>query len=330
MASYNEMDPRGKCHENDVVSWPSQEVINTVLPDATAIFERHMLQHAVLKHYYRTRDRRPVKISDFQSRSEFHRLGLYGEFYRPLGIEDMIGVNFPAPSRRVFGIALHRGRLFSERDRLVLNLVRPHLVQAYQSSQTTTLINQRLRLVSHVLETLPYGIIALTPGGRIELATAFAEQMLEAYFGPRLGARLPEELEKYVTQHRSAPAGTDGPFPLRTPYTRNREGRQLVARVVTGTTQDMLYLEERATALFPESLRHLGLTRREAEVLVLVSQGKTNPGIANALGTSPETVAKHLGHIYEKLGVGTRTAAVARALESIAGTSFHPHPQRGR
>jgi DNA-binding CsgD family transcriptional regulator len=55
------------------------------------------------------------------------------------------------------------------------------------------------------------------------------------------------------------------------------------------------------------------LTAREREVLEWLSGGKTDRDIANILGISPRTVHKHLQRIYEKLGVETRTAAVARA-----------------
>ncbi|MDB5800775.1 MAG: DNA-binding response regulator [Rhodocyclales bacterium] len=55
------------------------------------------------------------------------------------------------------------------------------------------------------------------------------------------------------------------------------------------------------------------LTAREGEVLLWVSRGKTNRDIADILGMSPRTVNKHLEHIFEKLGVETRTAAAAAA-----------------
>lgn len=55
------------------------------------------------------------------------------------------------------------------------------------------------------------------------------------------------------------------------------------------------------------------LTPRESEVLVWLAKGKTNRDIADILGMSPRTVNKHLEHIFEKLGVETRTAAVAIA-----------------
>lgn len=55
------------------------------------------------------------------------------------------------------------------------------------------------------------------------------------------------------------------------------------------------------------------LTAREAEVLLWVARGKTNRDIAEILGMSPRTVNKHLEHVFEKLGVETRTAAAAAA-----------------
>lgn len=63
----------------------------------------------------------------------------------------------------------------------------------------------------------------------------------------------------------------------------------------------------------PENLIALGLTPREAEVLYWVTQGKTNEDVMAILGTSLSAVKKHLGRIYEKLGVENRTAAANAA-----------------
>ena len=57
----------------------------------------------------------------------------------------------------------------------------------------------------------------------------------------------------------------------------------------------------------------VALTPREVEVLSWLAKGKTNRDIADILGMSPRTVNKHLEHIFEKLGVETRTAAAAVA-----------------
>jgi len=62
----------------------------------------------------------------------------------------------------------------------------------------------------------------------------------------------------------------------------------------------------------------LGLTRRVAETLLWLAQGKTNGEIATILGNSESTVKKHVLEIFEKLGVETRTAASLRALEVLS------------
>jgi DNA-binding CsgD family transcriptional regulator len=64
----------------------------------------------------------------------------------------------------------------------------------------------------------------------------------------------------------------------------------------------------------PTDISPAGLTQREAEVMHWLACGKTDAEIAALLSISPRTVQKHLEHIYVKLGVETRTAAVMRAL----------------
>jgi DNA-binding NarL/FixJ family response regulator len=75
--------------------------------------------------------------------------------------------------------------------------------------------------------------------------------------------------------------------------------------------------EDSEAALLDGLLRHFPLTAREAEVLYWVIQGKTNRDIAEILSLSPRTVHKHLEHVFEKLGVETRTAAAALALQRV-------------
>ncbi len=62
---------------------------------------------------------------------------------------------------------------------------------------------------------------------------------------------------------------------------------------------------------------HLRLTRREAEVLLWVAQGKSNGEIGVILGMAEKTVKVHLGHIFEKLGTDNRNAAGVQALEVL-------------
>jgi len=62
----------------------------------------------------------------------------------------------------------------------------------------------------------------------------------------------------------------------------------------------------------------LGLTDREAETLLWVAQGKSNADIATILGNSEKTVKKTMSHIFEKLGLESRTAAALRAVEVLS------------
>jgi DNA-binding NarL/FixJ family response regulator len=64
-------------------------------------------------------------------------------------------------------------------------------------------------------------------------------------------------------------------------------------------------------------LQALGLTPREAEVLLWIAQGKANSDIGIILSMSEKTVKIHVGHILEKLAVENRTAAALRALEEL-------------
>ena len=65
-------------------------------------------------------------------------------------------------------------------------------------------------------------------------------------------------------------------------------------------------------------LENLGLSSREAEVLLWVAQGKTNFETGVILNISGATAKKHLEHIYEKLGVEGRNSAAIRALETLS------------
>jgi DNA-binding NarL/FixJ family response regulator len=67
-----------------------------------------------------------------------------------------------------------------------------------------------------------------------------------------------------------------------------------------------------------EAARQFGLTRREFEVLSRIAEGKSNAEIGETIGAATRTVDKHVEHIFDKLAVKTRTAAVARALYMAA------------
>jgi two-component system, NarL family, response regulator len=70
------------------------------------------------------------------------------------------------------------------------------------------------------------------------------------------------------------------------------------------------YLAPAAAAKLAEGVTRVQLTPRELSTLRLLANGQANKEIANTLGISERTVKTHLSHLFEKLGVTSRTEAV--------------------
>jgi DNA-binding CsgD family transcriptional regulator len=127
--------------------WFGQEVPFTDTPGWEDLERVHWEQYwdcQPCSHPDRTGDLRSVlKIADFYSARQFHSTGMYYDYYRPLGIEHELQLCLPAGSPRTTGpgrtvrLFFFRGPGpdFSERDRAVLTLLRPHLEQAYLDAE---------------------------------------------------------------------------------------------------------------------------------------------------------------------------------------------------
>ena len=74
-------------------------------------------------------------------------------------------------------------------------------------------------------------------------------------------------------------------------------------------------MKERPTSISAEHLLNAGISKREAEILVLMHEGLSNQQIADKLFISENTIKKHISNIFLKLQVERRTEAVKKALE---------------
>ena len=86
------------------------------------------------------------------------------------------------------------------------------------------------------------------------------------------------------------------------------------AEGLVGCIRDVLagktYLAPAAAAKLAEGVTRVQLTPREMATLRLMADGKANKEIASELAISERTVKTHLGHLFEKLGVTSRTEAI--------------------
>jgi DNA-binding CsgD family transcriptional regulator len=203
VSTYNEVGPaHGQARYAD---YPA----GALDPATQPVFAAHVHEHPLVNHYRATGSGEPVMISDFLTQQQFHRLGLYTEFFRKIPVEHQMAVSLPGPEQTVIGVAMNRGRRdFSDQDRALLHVLRAPLNAALHRARRRQQARQAL--------------------------SAMANRWLAA------------------------------------------------------------------------------LTEREIQILRLVADGRTNIAIAHVLEVSPRTVAKHLEHIYRKLGVNSRAAAVSR------------------
>ncbi len=307
--------------ELDVAAVTNRQVAEPAFSNPAELaeaFNRYLTECPLFNHYRRTRDGRAVKISDFLTQSEFRRLGFYSEYWRKVGVDHRMALFFPTTPSTAIGLAIGRNaKDFSERDRLVLNLLRPHLMQARDNAAALERTQQESARVKRTVEKLDRAVVALGEKGRIRWCTERAGRWISEYFGPAQGAgRVPDDLRRWVEHHRSTLAdGRDIARPCH-PLVTERAGKRLVVRLAAGDPGDghLLMLEERHVPLSAGALRTLGLTSREAEILVGIAQGKTDKAIAEGLYVSPLTVKTHLQRIYRKVGVKSRAEALSRAL----------------
>ena len=228
-----------------------------------------------------------LMVSDFLTQRELHRTRFYEIAIRRFGIEHYLEVDIPSPPSHWKSFEFGRAEgAFSERDRLVLDLLQPHLGRLWRAARTRRELAAALTGLDHAEARESRGVILLGARDEVEYASEPARRLLRE-FAP--DATLVDWLE----------SGSRRPL-----VHRLGERRLIIERV-----GDALLLEETR----PE----VDLTAREREVLTWVARGKTNAEIARLLWLAPSTVAKHLENVYAKLNVKTRTAAVARFLGPI-------------
>jgi DNA-binding CsgD family transcriptional regulator len=297
-------------------------------PEMEQVASDHWREHPIVQNMPLTLTG-AYKISDFMPARQFHQLeGLYQQFLGLIGCEDQMVMFLPMIDAQnwneylqadlsMAGIALNRSqRNFTECDRLLLNLLRPHLFQAYCNAQRYHQVQQQLTQLQQSLTHL--GLIILDTSGQIELITPQASQYLDTYFSQTLELnQLPPLLWTWI-RHQVTSTQTVDRATSCLPLHIEQDNKQLVIQLVVESLQGryLLLLEEHTRSLLP-SLALLGLSARETEVLFWVMRGEANQAIAKQLGVHPSTIRKHLESIYHKLGVQSRTEAIAQALDKL-------------
>jgi DNA-binding CsgD family transcriptional regulator len=246
--------------------------------------------HPTVAHYERTGGGAALRFSDLLSRRAYHRLSLYQDFFRPFDVEYKLDARIrPTPGHVDFGCCRAR-RDFSEDERATLDALRPYLTAILRRADASVVANDLRRAFG--LTAREAEVLALVARGRsnrevadaLFLSVGTVRTHLEHIYA-KLGVRTRAHAAAQVINASLASSRAGAPV------------RELL-RQVDATELAAVY----------------ALTDRELEVLARASVGDSNAAIAATLHIAPETVKKHLDHVYAKLGVGRRSEATGRAL----------------
>ena len=205
-----------------------------------------------------------------------------------------------------FGLSRRR-RDFSDDERLMLDLLRPHLRAAHARLVQRDLLTRTVAALDGTDHQSTRAAILLDDQGTIISATATAASLLDA----RTGEAAPEVLRIWIADSRE-----DSPRSASTPLLVESQGRRLHARLHPRAPGEPYAI---TLTVLPEppscaSLEAIGLTHRHAQIVEALARDASNAQIAYELGLSIRTVEKHLEHIYTQLAVTNRAHAVRRAL----------------
>lgn len=185
---------------------------------------------------------------------------------------------------------------------------------------------RQARQTHNALDAFGYASITVRASdGKLMWQTALARELLQTYYGPGHSGLAPPPVVDWLRRHLA-----DAERQIEPPrLTAELGARRLTFRLhqQTGDSEGggdwLIVMREASDSAVIEAMSlSFKLTQREAEVLYWVVKGKINRDIGDILGSSPATVKKHLERVFAKLGVETRTAAAAMAMNRIR--QLHP------
>jgi DNA-binding CsgD family transcriptional regulator len=285
-----------------------------------AAFDRHFHTHPLVRFHSRHPGGPTQRISDCMTVDLFRNSALHADYYRRIGINFVMALPLRIDSANVISVVFNRSHAdFQDHERGVLDAIRQPLAAIYRNLIVREDAGVGLRRISQLAADGGWQLIRVSLGGRILDASPVALNLLHRFFPDHDSAArggLPAPLLTWFTRSRGwgleRLAMNGGEH-----FTFSRLGCRLSVHFVpdpeSGDAGFLLMRSERLD-LRAADLARLPLTQREREILALVGKGKTNGEIAAILSISARTVQKHLEHVFQKLGVETRTAAALRAL----------------
>jgi DNA-binding CsgD family transcriptional regulator len=274
-------------------------------------FAALIMQNPLAAHFQRTGDERALRMSDFISSRELHKLDLYDLVYRHIATEYQLAFTVPVRGRMV-GVTVSRaGRDFSDSELELFEAARHIAVSVHRNLDDRARLEVVLRGLDEV-EDGPLAILLVEKSGALSPAHGRAERLLSELSAEGTAIQV---LRAWVATQRLR-----GPLGVCEPLVLTVAGSELPVRYIHGSLGNLDAVAVRLPRVSqPQALRALGLTHRQSEVLDLLRRGSTNADIARVLCISEHTVRHHLEDIYRQLGVKSRLAAAHIATRTLSG-----------
>jgi DNA-binding CsgD family transcriptional regulator len=303
--SYNEVDLHSPQNTFTLLR-PDAKVFKPLIPR----FAELAHQHPIITRQLNQHDLAVRTIADFLSCNAYHRLELYNDVYRRLGVEHQIAAALESKRDFITAFVLSRQKhSYTERDRSVLEHLRVQLLVAIRNilaaEPAQAASGDHIRVLNH------HRIATIT----INLQGHIVHHSVPAlaWIGSPRSDRLPENILAWVGNRLSGAQDLNSQnASLRLAHA---DGEVLVQVVPSSTpNHTLLTLQLQPSRTPVRDLGEFGLSKREGEVAHWICEGKSNAGIAAILGISQRTVHKHVEHIFERLGVDSRVAVAIRFL----------------
>jgi DNA-binding CsgD family transcriptional regulator len=260
----------------------------------------------------------------------FRNSAVFADYYRRIGINFVIALPLRIDEANVISIVFNRRSAdFTDRERAVLDVLRQPLAALYRNLVAREEAGVGLATLQDLAVDNGWQLARVRTDGRIVDIAPPARALLRRFFGDRagrVGTQLPPALVDWLRLTRNwgldRLAAREGEA-----FVVARGGLKLTIHFIAGpgaVAGGYLMMKETREALRAEHLAALPLTAREREILALVAGGKTNAEIGVILAISARTVQKHLEHVFQKIGVETRTAAAVCALTAAGAQPDRP------
>ncbi|MCP5371453.1 MAG: helix-turn-helix transcriptional regulator [Hyphomicrobiales bacterium] len=270
----------------------------------------------------------------FNDSNAFHSTEYYNDWMRPQGLGHIMRTVLRRDEEGCVSLFLFRrtdrGAYGSQDTGLFKRLV-PHLMRAGEIRRRFERADLRSARDSHAADCLSMGVVHLDHKGRLQTANGFAERLLQradalSCRGGRLMPVAPADRSRFDDALRAALTTDDGTGLHKLSLARAQGGSPLAVTLVPVTRDSVVFDETQASLVLliadPEARAAMstemlvaayGLTRSEARLAALLTEGGSLREAAAAAGITYETARSYLKTIFQKTGTG-RQADLVRLL----------------